>query len=105
MDIRKTRTCERCKTVVPLEKVRLFPRDKDVNLVVCEPCCDELKTTITQKNPNIASRVQPLLPPEYSTIFCGRCDYTFRIDRNKAGITYNLKCPYCGKQDKLKHNL
>ena len=56
-DIRKTRTCEKCKAVVPLDKVKLYPKNHDVNLLVCESCCENLKagirTDITGKNKTV----------------------------------------------------
>ena len=102
MDIRKTRTCERCRTVTPLDKVRLFPKDKDINLLVCDKCCEELKEAAKPKTSIINSRIAPLPHPEYASYRCMRCDYAFRVDRAKAGITHNLHCPYCGHSDRLK---
>ncbi len=103
-DIRKTRTCEKCKGAIPLDQIRLYPKNKDTNILVCEPCSRELNKNIKEKSPSISSKTKPLLPPNYTTLSCSRCDYQFRIDENKAGVTYNLKCPYCGKSDKLKRN-
>lgn len=96
MDIRKTRTCERCRATVPLEKVRFHPKDRGGMMVVCEGCSEELRKP---KLP--ASKVSKLPAPEYATYTCTQCRYTFRADKSKIGITYNLHCPYCGKTDKL----
>ncbi len=43
MTILRTRTCEKCNLSVPLEKVKLFQRDKDRNWLVCENCCEKLR--------------------------------------------------------------
>ncbi|HIG93430.1 TPA: hypothetical protein HA242_02890 [Candidatus Woesearchaeota archaeon] len=102
MDIRKTRTCERCRTVVLLDKVRLFPKEKDMNILVCENCCEELKEAAKPKTMITNSRIAPLPKPEYSNYQCLRCNYSFRVDRSKAGISHNLHCPYCGLPDRLK---
>lgn len=100
MDIRKTRTCERCKNVVPLDQVRLYPKDEMRNLLLCTTCCTEVKE---QTSGNLTtSKVKELAPSEYINYLCTRCNYRFKADRSKAGVTYNLHCPYCGKNDKLE---
>lgn len=101
MDIRKTKTCEKCKKVILIENVRLFPMGEH-NLVVCGDCCEELKKNIKDKNPTMSSKVASLPIPEYTVFLCTRCNYNFRVDKAKAGLTYNLHCPYCGKPDRLK---
>ena len=49
MDIRKTRTCEKCKASVPLDKVKLYPRTKDQNWLLCEACCEQTKAKVSQQ--------------------------------------------------------
>lgn len=97
-DIRKTRTCERCKAVVPLENVKLFPKDKNINMLVCENCSQELN------KPKLVSRIKASPSAEYKNYRCIRCRYSFKIDTSKIGTHYNLKCPYCGKDDRLQQN-
>ncbi len=100
MDIRKTRTCERCKNVVPLDQVRLYPKDENTNLLLCESCCNEVKL---KASGNLAtSKMRSLAPSEYVNFLCTRCNYRFKADRSRADVTYNLHCPYCGKNDKLE---
>ena len=152
-DIRKTRTCEKCKTVVLLDKVRLYPKDSETNLLVCESCCESLKagirpdlpgknktiinsprasalTSVSQSSiakmkaepaseiyigsqssskmkidhkKNISDRTISQLPsPDYSQYRCIRCNYFFKVDRSKVGITTNMSCPYCGRADKIE---
>ncbi|GEM_PF-4067168 len=48
MEIYKTRTCERCKVQVPLPRVKLFARDNDRNWLVCEDCCEVLKSKVNR---------------------------------------------------------
>lgn len=100
MDIRKTRTCERCKSVVPLDQVRLYPKDETKNLLVCGNCCLELKKATAGEIGT--SKLTMPNSPSYLGYFCTRCNYNFRADRSKAGLTYNLHCPYCGKTDRLE---
>ena len=101
IDIRKTRTCQKCKASVPLDKVRLFPKEDNTTLLLCEVCCADLKSKVMTKNPNLGTKVKPLGKADYVIYFCDRCKYRFRVDENKAGYTCNLCCPYCGKNDRL----
>lgn len=102
MDIRRVRTCEQCKTVVPLEKVRLYPKEKgkEGNRLLCVTCCDALKQTIKQGPPKAPIKnISPAQPKIYR---CNRCNYSFRVDLAKVGILHRLSCPYCGKDDRLE---
>ncbi|MBS3117084.1 hypothetical protein J4421_05820 [Candidatus Woesearchaeota archaeon] len=114
-DIRKTRTCERCKAQVPLANVRLFARDAEKNWLLCEACCDILKnkgdSNYFKKNPiknvykpkeqiqNIPKQVPLTQKSIKSSRICLRCKYTFDI--SDSGAT-RIRCPYCGRDDKLK---
>jgi len=125
-DIRRTRTCEKCKAIIPFDRVRLFPKSPDkpgVNMVVCDVCCEQLKKgitgrlstvsvskdgTISVKKPSIGAAPEPPKPvakqrvvsdkPGADHYLCSRCNYKFKFDDD--GIT-SLRCPYCGKADKL----
>ncbi|MDP3734474.1 MAG: hypothetical protein Q8R37_04545 [Nanoarchaeota archaeon] len=100
MDIRKTRTCEQCSAVVTLDKVKLYPKNEEENILVCEPCCNEIKK---KRSGEIAdSKAKTPSPPNYTGYSCTRCNYRFRADRSKAGLIHNLMCPYCGKNDRLE---
>lgn len=119
MDIRRTRTCEKCKQVVALDKVRLYPLDENKNQVLCETCCEALKNIQKLKQgknvkplaprqviknkvverKNISESLQ--LPPGALKVFCERCRYYFKTDLNKAGVSQKVSCPYCGLSDRL----
>ncbi len=118
-DIRKTRTCERCKAVVPLEKVRLYPKDKEKSWILCEACCEEYKNRMNSHS-NFPSKIEkkPITNTVYlnrkeervesdqrtlKKKFCSRCNYSFKVDPNKVGVLYRLCCPYCGKDDKVSN--
>ncbi len=116
LDIRKTRTCEKCKNVVTLDKVRLYPKDKDKNWLLCDNCCNELKNKMStfSNAPSSLERKQVTnhvfidrkeervdSKKDLAKKFCMRCNYSFRVDPERVGILYNLKCPYCGKDDKV----
>lgn len=55
-DIRRIRTCERCKSTVPLDGVRLYPKTHDQYMLVCERCCNELKGISKGKIPGAKER-------------------------------------------------
>lgn len=97
MDIRRMQTCEKCRTSVPLEKIRLFPGANNKTMAVCVSC-----STKIQKPPEKTKSAPTLPAPEFVTLVCKRCNYAFRADQSKAGVTHRLHCPYCGKQDQLK---
>ncbi len=99
MDIRKTRTCEQCRNVVSLDKIRLLAKDESTSILVCSNCEDYFKTRTSPTS--LGTRITPLPKADYLSYSCDRCHYEFRADRFKADVTYNLKCPYCGKTDKL----
>ncbi len=152
-DIRKTRTCEKCKAVVPLDKVRLYPKNLETNQLVCESCCENLKagvrtdssgkTKFVINSPRTAAlsnvsqgsitkiKVEPksevfvgspssskmkinhkknisdrtigqLSSPDYSQYRCIRCNYFFKVDHSKIGVTTRMFCPYCGRADKIE---
>ena len=98
LDIRKTRTCERCKTVVLLEKVRLMPKSNEQNMLLCDICCEDVKN----KAAKLKSSAKKLPKENYVNYFCNRCRYNFKADDARVGVTHNLSCPYCGKIDQLE---
>ncbi|HLC51950.1 MAG TPA: hypothetical protein VJI98_01760 [Candidatus Nanoarchaeia archaeon] len=131
IDIRKTRTCERCKSQVPLANVRLYPQGENRNLLLCGECCDVLKnkninTSVERKvvrniyQPREAIKIQSptkIQPPTATKILpntdnkhilnrpqvsCVRCNYSFTISEPKSGVTSRLSCPYCGKSDRME---
>lgn len=100
MDIRRTRTCDRCKSPTPLDKVRLIAKDKEQNLVLCEKCSTEFKQKASPAS--LRSQIKPLPKPDMGSYLCTRCKYKFRSDGAKEGVLFRLHCPYCGKSDRLE---
>lgn len=97
----KTRACEKCREMMPLEQLKLFPKDKEKNILICGKCREKLSTLST-------AGIEPLPPPTYRWYACTRCRYTFKADAAKVGIFYKLHCPYCGRSEtlqKVKHAL
>ena len=95
MDIRRVRTCEKCKAVVPLDRVRLVQKDKETNMFICDDCSAKLKQTVPKS---------PIrnIPANKKLVKCLRCNYSFPMDVAKVGLLYNASCPYCGKADRLQ---
>ena len=129
-DIRRTRTCERCKTTMSLDQVRYYPKSHDVYMIVCDKCRDELKKISRGDLGNLRTKSDPMLmkpkipkilesipsptpkPAEKTpvsstddfskvTYNCSRCDYDFKVDEYSLR-TPKAQCPYCGKSDKTK---
>ena len=129
-DIRRTRTCERCKKAIPLDQVRYYPKGRDVYMLVCESCREDLKNISKGDLKNLNTRAEPALmkpktpkildsvpAPEQRTTLktvasssdglqktmynCSRCDYNFKVDEYSLRSS-KAQCPYCGKSDKTK---
>ncbi|MBI2151777.1 hypothetical protein HYU21_03580 [Candidatus Woesearchaeota archaeon] len=119
MDIRKLRSCEVCKTNVPANQIKMLPRDKERNWILCSPCCDKMKSrqvTATTVPPVrktfVKEAVRNIYLPkiekqekgkeaDYKRMYCNRCHYRFKLDTSRSGIYFRACCPYCGKDDQL----
>ena len=88
-DTRKM-VCDRCRSVVPIAQIKFLPQGRDGRTALCAACREE---TMTIKGTN--AKKQGMKKEDF---FCARCKYKFQF--NAAGST-NLKCPYCGKSDKV----
>ncbi|HLD00393.1 MAG TPA: hypothetical protein VJC39_01480 [Candidatus Nanoarchaeia archaeon] len=134
METTRTRTCERCTIQVPLDKVKLIPKNNDQNMLVCVECGDYLrqasmsKITNDYKPPiknvykfkeqktilntpvekqaaldqdNLDQDPTPNPNKVIKLLSCIRCNYDFKVNRDKAGRLHKVVCPYCGKADKI----
>ncbi len=99
MDIRGTRTCEQCSTAIPLANVRLVSKNQDRTSLLCPQCAGKFKERVLLAQGK--SKIEALPPAEYVGYKCTRCNYSFRVDAIKAGLTHRLLCPYCGKSERL----
>lgn len=90
-DTRKV-LCERCKQFFPYSLIKYMPKGNDARIALCESCRAKFKTDskIGGSKSGSSSSKKPY--------FCARCRYKFKFDH--SGLT-NLKCPYCGKDDKI----
>jgi len=99
MDIRKFRTCENCRTSVPLDQVRIYPLTKDKTILMCEKCVAQLKQKSAGQG--LKGHAPMVERSDFIQYHCRRCNYSFRADKFKAGVMYRLHCPYCGRTDTL----
>lgn len=80
--------CDRCREFVPISEIR-YQLKENSRIALC-PNCREKADTVNPK-PRIKSE-------DKKPYFCERCKYKFRFDPKKGRA---LKCPYCGKEDKV----
>lgn len=113
MPLSKTRKCEQCTIVTPLENLKLFPtKDGKGYRFLCSECGEQFKK---RASPNLgassaktaATKASPAKEQQQKDqlkepLVCLRCNYKFKADLDKAGVSYNLVCPYCGRKDQLR---
>lgn len=112
VNITKTRSCERCKGIIPLQKVKLYLRDKDRYWILCDTCRDFLKGDTNQnKKTSVYSKsfdaetVVTKKPSskmiETSSAKTYRCRLNINTDSGDAKSSYYFRCPTCGKRDRV----
>lgn len=84
--------CERCRRAVPVTSVKYVQKGIDSKIILCTDC--------RAKNPRFAESIKDATKKEYSkqNYLCTRCKYKFKYSVNSQSV---LKCPYCGKDDRL----
>jgi len=95
--------CDRCRAAVPISQIQYLPRGKDGMTALCETCRKEAPTAPAGAQGAVAGNTTKTTAakskvPDKESFFCARCKYKFKFD--VFGAT-NLKCPYCGKEDKV----
>ena len=100
-NLRATRICEKCKAVVPSQNIKLYPKPDNTNLLLCEACLNQIKAVNKSIQEGKSEKITNLPPADFANLFCTRCNYAFRVNRSKIGVTLHLSCPYCSKNDKL----
>lgn len=103
-DTRKI-TCEGCRKTVSVSDIRYVLKGKENRMALCSECRaradvsnlvkkESEKTTFKKPIPAVSKT-----PADGRKIFiCERCKYKFKFDMKSPS---GLKCPYCGKSDKL----
>lgn len=80
--------CDRCRKSAPVSDMKYIPKG-DSKITLCSSC--RSKNDVSKKT--IKKEQSQKIP-----YFCSRCRYKFKFSHD--GIT-NLKCPYCGRSDKI----
>ncbi len=119
--------CDRCKKTVPLSDVRYVAKGKDQMRTLCSACraqtsVQDPKQTVTKQPMYPKSQMQPKVPSaadlsrkveaakprqvsdesgQKVNYICERCMYKFKYNTKSKT---ELKCPYCGRSDKVKEN-
>jgi len=75
--------CEKCKCEININNVKYVSQDEDNYSILCLSCYSGK----TPEPPKSTNKIK---------YFCSRCRYSF--SRNP---TVKIKCPYCGKEDKV----
>ncbi len=110
--------CAACRKEYPVSELKYVRKGDRAMIALCPSCRFKLgisKTPPVQPKPNgargsaaMGTRLKPVVEKkmkkeedeEKESYYCERCKYSFRFRPNTET---NLKCPYCGKTDKLKH--
>lgn len=87
-------TCGRCKKSVPVSTIQYMPKGDGGVIALCSECRAQkvVKSAIKPK-PTTDSSIKKI------NYLCERCNYKFSYNPDGHAL---LKCPYCGKNDKLK---
>jgi len=95
-DTRKA-LCERCRKFVPVTDIKYLPKGDNARMALCIKC---LKTfnPAEEKKRTSAKATGVASGKDY---FCGRCRYKFKYNSQSNA---NLRCPFCGKNDKVIEN-
>lgn len=88
-DTRKM-TCDMCRKAVPISQMHYLAKGGESVMALCSACKN--KKTAEKKKPDEKQTVKKEI------YICGNCSYKFKFKHD--GVT-NLKCPYCGRSDKL----
>lgn len=87
--------CDRCHKAVPLADVKYLPKGNSSKMALCSACRQQ---TLPEGSPGKSSSSKVLAKNKRPEYFCGRCRFKFKFTGDGAT---NLKCPYCGKTDKI----
>ena len=80
--------CERCRKSVPFSDIKYSTKADGSIISLCSEC---RKNKIEKKEAEKKEAMK-------KTYYCTRCSYKFKF---YTGGTALLKCPYCGKADRV----
>ena len=87
--------CERCRKFVSTTNIKYLPKGNDSRMALCKSCLALFNVEADKKKKLSAETTAKLNRQSY---FCARCRYKFKFDADSHAT---LRCPYCGKADKL----
>jgi DNA-directed RNA polymerase subunit RPC12/RpoP len=82
--------CERCRKFFSFGDIKYIVKGPDSKVALCSKC--RAQSTVE------ASKIKEKKAEEKVPYICGRCKYKFKYDKSSGAA---LKCPYCGKNDKM----
>lgn len=116
IDNNSTMICDKCGKIVPISEVKYVLKEDDLvkeeNLrwALCRACRESkssnqviIKTKLIKPN-EIKEPVKEnksfiqLEEPIKKAFLCARCNYKFKFNPMSTG---NLRCPFCGKNDRV----
>lgn len=119
MQLSKTRKCDQCTIATPFENIKLYPsKDAKSYISLCKECGEQFKKRASPRTGASSVKSVPAVKAAESkasqakeqqqkamqkeALVCLHCNYKFKADMDKAGVSYNLRCPYCGRKDELR---
>ena len=101
MEYERSTICDRCRRTVPFSDLRYNSKLDGSLLLLCSVCRGKNTTSVSNKiesKKDLPKKPVMLKEPILKKYTCSRCKYRFNFKEN--GIS-KVKCPYCGKDDKL----
>lgn len=90
--------CERCRKFVAVNTIKYVPKGDGSRMALCAKCLSTFKVEQEKKKQAASSELSESGKQSY---FCARCRYKFKY---KPSSRNELRCPYCGKADKILDN-
>ncbi len=82
--------CEGCRRPVSIDDIKYLPKGEAGRIALC-PACRTKRTAEAKK--------QPAKPELIKILYmCAHCNFKFKFEPSGNS---KLRCPYCGKADKL----
>lgn len=91
-------TCYRCRRPTPFDDIKYILRG-EYKVALCDRCREQSEAQQKSAPARKASSRHEVTPQSKRIPYmCSRCNYKFRFDAQGQAP---LRCPYCGKPDKL----
>ena len=101
--------CHKCKGEVDVSEVQYIPKGNDEMMIICSNCSGKKPNTQVIKKEKPIKKIFTTQTKKRTlnktsqtskkiNYFCTRCQYKFRYNTESYS---KLKCPYCGKDDRI----